>query len=267
MRVAPILALAFCLVLLSASASARIRLTHAEINSGILVVSGKTEARHQRVTLNRHFTVRSDRHRRFVFRLHYHPPRCIVGLNAGAAQRTVIPAHCRAVLARGVGAKRARAVHARSHLAQRPPRPPRPVVAEGAQRPPGPQGPRGETGPPGPPGPQGLKGEAGPMGPAGAKGEAGPPGPQGPQGVRGETGPAGPPGPVATQVAHGDPAPRIRQVQRDCTDDQECTVQCAQGEVALSAVCPKRAPALLDSPRDISCGTGNSAVMIAFCAR
>jgi hypothetical protein len=56
-------------------------------------------------------------------------------------------------------------------------------------------------------------------------------------------------------------------VQRDCADDQECTVQCAQGEVALSAVCPKKAPALLDSPRDISCGTGNRATMIAFCAR
>jgi hypothetical protein len=56
-------------------------------------------------------------------------------------------------------------------------------------------------------------------------------------------------------------------VQQDCTDDQVCTVQCAQGEVALSAFCPKRAPALLDSPRDISCGTGNRATMIAFCAK
>jgi hypothetical protein len=70
-----------------------------------------------------------------------------------------------------------------------------------------------------------------------------------------------------TQVEHGDLGPRIRQVQRDCADDQECAVQCAQGEVALGAVCPKKTPALLDSPRDISCGTGNRAAMIAFCAR
>ena len=107
------------------------------------------------------------------------------------------------------------------------------------------------------------------MRPRGAKGELGPAGPQGPQRAQGETGPAGfpgPPSPAATQVEHGDSGPRIRQVQRDCADDQECTVQCAQGEVALSAVCPKKAPALLDSPRDISCGTGNSAAMIAFCA-
>jgi hypothetical protein len=260
MRVAPTLVLVICLVFLSAPGSARIRLSHAEIASGVLIVSGKTEARHQRVTLNRHFTVRSDRHRRFVFRLHYHPPGCIVGLNAGAAQRTVILAHCRAGIARGggVGAKRARAVHARSHLVQRPLRPPRPVGAQAAPGPPGPQGQPGEAGPPGPPGPQGLKGDAGPVGPRGSQGEAGPPGP---------AGLPGPPSPTATQVAHSDSGPRIRQVQRDCADDEECTVQCPQGEVALSAVCPKKAPALLDSPRDISCGTGNRATMIAFCAR
>jgi len=44
-------------------------------------------------------------------------------------------------------------------------------------------------------------------------------------------------------------------------------VQCAQGEMALSAFCPKKAPAVLDGPSGITCGTGNRAPMVAFCAR
>src|ERR1700687_2310135 len=89
-----------------------------------------------------------------------------------------------------------------------------------------------------------------PPGLQGAKGAAGAPGTQGLTGEPGRRGSPGPPGPAAPQVEHADPGPRLRQVQHDCTDDQECTVQCAQSEVALSAFCPKKAPALLDSPRD-----------------
>lgn len=120
------------------------------------------------------------------------------------------------------------------------------------------------------PGRRGQAGSAGPPGPQGANGEPGPAGPQELAGPRGEPGlrvPPGPPGPAATQAEHADAGPRIRQVQQDCTDDQECTVECAQGELALSAFCPKKAPALLNGPRDVSCGTGNRAPMVAFCAK
>jgi hypothetical protein len=294
MRLASVLLVAAGLLLLSAPASARIRLNHAEIVAGVLIVSGQTEARHQRVTLEGRFAVRSNRHRRFAFHLRYHPTHCVVGLKAGVDKRSAAVAHCRTAHARIAKGKRAQPRHER---------PNRSLVVQGSQGPAGPQGvqgpqgERGEAGPPGPAGPQGAKGEAGPAGPQGTRGEAGPAGPQGLPGARGqagppgppglqgargeaggpglqglagargEPGPPGPPGPAAPQVAQGDPGPRLRQVQQDCTDDQECTVQCAQGEVALSAFCPKKAPAVLDSARDISCGTGNRAPMIAFCAK
>jgi hypothetical protein len=301
MRLASVLWVAPYLLLLSAPASARIRLNHAEIVAGVLIVSGHTSARHQRVTLAGRFTVRSNRHRRFAFHLRYHPTRCVVRLEAGTDKRRAVVAHCGTARTRVARDERGWSgpEHVRRSLVLRRPQDPAgPRGEPGAQGPAGPQGERGEAGPPGPTGPQGPKGEqgpAGPQGPQGAHGEAGPVGPQGlpgapgqagppgQQGAKGEPGPAGPqglagargeprprgppgpPGPATTPVERADP--RIRQVQQDCSDDQECTVQCAQGEVALSAFCPKKAPALLDSPRDISCGTGNHAPMIAFCAK
>jgi hypothetical protein len=44
-------------------------------------------------------------------------------------------------------------------------------------------------------------------------------------------------------------------------------VACAENEVALGAYCPKRIAAVLTSPRVVSCGEGNAASMVAFCAR
>jgi hypothetical protein len=56
-------------------------------------------------------------------------------------------------------------------------------------------------------------------------------------------------------------------VQQTCTAGQDCVVACAESEVAVGAYCPKRVAAVLTSPRIVSCGDGNDAPMVAFCAR
>jgi Collagen triple helix repeat (20 copies) len=98
-------------------------------------------------------------------------------------------------------------------------------------------------------GTQGLTGERGP---------AGPPGPTGPSGPQGVAGPQGP---------KGDSGAQIRQVRQDCTEDRECAVTCATDEIAINAFCPKRAPAIMTSLHEISCGTANQAQKVAICAR
>ncbi len=114
----------------------------------------------------------------------------------------------------------------------------------------GPSGPPGTPGVQGPPGPQGAEGAPGPMGPQGIPGLQGPPGP------RGEAGPPGPPGNAG-----------IRQVRQDCVEDRDCLASCAEDEIAINAFCPKKAPAVLNSLREISCGSGNQFTMVAFCAK
>ncbi len=114
----------------------------------------------------------------------------------------------------------------------------------------GPPGPPGTPGVQGPPGPQGAEGAPGPMGPQGI------PGPQGLAGPRGEAGLPGPPGNAG-----------IRQVQQDCVEDRDCLASCAEDEIAINAFCPKKAPAVLNSLREISCGSGNQFTMVAFCAK
>ena len=81
-------------------------------------------------------------------------------------------------------------------------------------------------------------------------------GPQGPAGPRGEAGLPGPPGNAG-----------IRQVQQDCVEDRDCLASCAEDEIAINAFCPKKAPAVLNSLREISCGSGNQFTMVAFCAK
>jgi hypothetical protein len=87
-------------------------------------------------------------------------------------------------------------------------------------------------------------------------GPQGIPGPQGPLGPRGEAGPPGPPGNAG-----------IRQVQQVCVEDRDCLASCAEDEIAINAFCPKKAPAVLNSLREISCGSGNQFTMVAFCAK
>jgi hypothetical protein len=55
------------------------------------------------------------------------------------------------------------------------------------------------------------------------------------------------------------------QVRQDCTNGNDCTIACADGEIALNAVCPA-GPAVLKDERQITCGPANAAPMIALCA-
>jgi hypothetical protein len=292
-----------CLILaMAAPASARIRVHDAELNGGRLVVTGSTTRRHQAVTLNGRFVRRSNRHRRFVFRVRYVPRSCIVRLRSGGAVRAVAVDHCRPAVkvARHRKAKRHRHVACRCHVVRhrqvarhrhaarhavrhrsrtkavqvaRADRALRAVAAvqspqavAGPAGPQGPQGERGEIGPPGVPGPRG---------PQGLRSDAGPPGPQGPQGSpgpRGEAGPPGPQGPQGPQGPRGEPAPAaavqlLRRASRACTSEQNCVVNCGDGEFAVNAFCPKRTAAALIAEREVSCGTGNDGTMIAYCAR
>lgn len=222
-------------------AAARIRLHDAEILAGVLVVEGRTQVRGQPVTLDGRFTTRSDRRRKFAFRVPYYPSNCTVTLKAGADERQAVVANCGATGADG---------------------------AQGPQGPAGPSGPAGAPGAQGAAGPRGPEGSAGPRGPAGPpglQGVAGPPGPQGPAGTAGVAGPQGPAGAKGDPGAKSDGATPVRLVWQDCTSYQNCVASCAENEIALNAYCPKRAVAVLNSVREISCGQGNPSPMVAFC--
>jgi hypothetical protein len=74
----------------------------------------------------------------------------------------------------------------------------------------------------------------------GPKGDPGPPGPQGP---RGEPGPPGPPGP-----------PFGIRVVRSACEATNCTVQCADDEMLLTAYCgARRNAAIIASERQATC--------------
>jgi Collagen triple helix repeat (20 copies) len=245
-------------VLCHEPAAARIRLNDAEIVAGVLVVSGHTRHRYESIALDDRAARKSDRHRRFVFRIPYYPPNCTVTLKTADDERVATIASCGAQGAKG-------AIGERGFTGL--PGPPGATGPAGAAGIAGPPGPSGPTGPQGTNGPQGASGPQGPTGPAGAQGIPGPPGPngvagpQGPQGLPGPSGVAGAPGPK------GDASGQLRQVRQDCAEDRDCAVTCADDEIAINAFCPKRAPALLTSLREISCGTANQAPMVAICAR
>jgi hypothetical protein len=212
---------------------ARIRLNDAQIMAGVLVVGGWTQKKGETVTLDDTFSVTSDHRRRFVFRIPHMPPDCRVKLRAGTDTRDAVVANC------------------------------------------GPSGPAGATAERGESGPQGI---AGPQGPSGARGETGPQGPagpQGPSGARGETGPQGPagsPGPKGDRGegglvgAKGEPGFSLRPITRECREGEVCALACAEGEVALAAVCPGGSAALTDA-RTIQCSNRPTATVTAFCAR
>lgn len=108
---------------------------------------------------------------------------------------------------------------------------------------------KGPPGDQGPPGPQGAKGDTGPAGPAGPRGPAGPPGPQGEKGSPGEG---------------------VRVVQSNCLHGSNCTVQCRDNEVLVSAYCgPNRHPATFLGERSVSCGVQantDEGPLVAICA-
>jgi hypothetical protein len=91
----------------------------------------------------------------------------------------------------------------------------------------------------------------------GPRGEAGPQGPPGPKGEKGDKGDKGEPG---ASLA-------LRHVRNDCIANQECTVACDANEMAINAFCPYRVPPMFRSPREVSCGYGNRAAMVAICGR
>jgi hypothetical protein len=224
---------------------ARIRLNDAQIMAGVLVVGGWTQNKGETVTLDDKFSVTSDHRRRFVFRIPYMPPDCRVQLRAGADTRDAVVANCGPSGPAGAAAER------------------------------GERGPQGIAGPQGPAGPQGIAGLPGPKGDRGEPGPQGIAGPQGPRGERGETGPqgiVGSPGPKGDRGegglvgAKGEPGSSLRPITRECGESEACALACAEGEVALAAVCPGGSASLTDA-RTIQCSNRPVATVTAFCAR
>ncbi len=88
---------------------------------------------------------------------------------------------------------------------------------------------------------------------------------QGPPGPMGYAGPPGPPGPK------GDPGPPggIRVVRSNC-DETNCTVQCGEDEMLLTAYCgPRRNAAVFPSERSATCRSQVPAnnPLVAACAK
>ncbi len=104
---------------------------------------------------------------------------------------------------------------------------------------------------------QGPKGDPGPQGPPGPPGAQGPPGSPGPQG------PAGPPG------AQGSAAPEgLRIIRNSCTAGG-CNVQCAEGEIIVSAWCgARRSVAFVATERQAQCrAVAANNPIIGLCAK
>jgi hypothetical protein len=93
-------------------------------------------------------------------------------------------------------------------------------------------------------------------------GEQGPPGPQGPKGDVGPAGPPGPPGPrgqPGPQGEQGPPGAGIRVVRSTCLNGN-CTIQCRDNEVLVTAYCgPNREAATFLAERGASCGVAANA--------
>jgi hypothetical protein len=301
MRVAFLLAVALAAgVLFDEPAAARIGLTNVRMVGGVLVVTGHTRHRYEMITLDNRIMQWSDQRARFAFRIAYRPRSCSVMLRTASEARSAAIGSCVALARRSTsGPKTTIAFRglagSRGAIAEQAPRgaagpqgrvgPPGPQGVPGSQGAAGPQGPPGIAGPPGPSGPPGPQGPMGPPGPVGVVGPPGPTGQNGPVGPPGIAGPAGPPGPAGPQGIggpagalgaagpqgpKGDPdtsARRIRQVRQDCSEDRECTVTCADDEIAVNAFCPKRGTAIMTSLREISCGTANPSAMVALCAK
>jgi hypothetical protein len=181
-----------------------ITITNATVDSGLLVVSGKTPSPNQQIKLDHQITTVSNASRVFKFELSdYLPPDCIVELQAGDKTANAVVANCgpQGVSPRGawkVGehylpndlvllqGSTWRAIAA--NKGRRPDSHPKQweqFAARGKAGPAGPTGPKGATGATGNTGPAGPQGSTGATGPQGPQGPVGPQGPQGSQGVIG----------------------------------------------------------------------------------
>ncbi|MFL9824080.1 hypothetical protein [Rhodoplanes sp. SY1] len=75
-------------------ARAEITVRQAEYTAGVLVVTGETSRRNQRVTLDGRYTERSNRVGNFRFRVRYLPGDCSIELRAGRDVRTAQITNC-----------------------------------------------------------------------------------------------------------------------------------------------------------------------------
>lgn len=85
---------AAAVVSMATVAHAEITVTHAQYAAGVLVVRGETSTPNQRVTLDGRYDTRTDRNKRFVFRLRYLPRECGVTIRAGQEVRPARVANC-----------------------------------------------------------------------------------------------------------------------------------------------------------------------------
>jgi hypothetical protein len=216
-------------------ARAELVIDQAMITGGELRVSGRVSpAQAATIILDEKNPIVADKDGRFLFRLVYHPPSCIVTLKSGGDSRQAVVGFCGQ---RGPEGTAPAAPVQRAAL-QTQAAPPAQVHAPAPAQI-GPRGPQGTAGPQGPEGPQGAKGEIGPAGSAGlqgARGEAGPagaPGLPGPAGERGEAGPAGPAGPEGKSGA----ASGLRVQTANCAEGGRCVATCGSDEFAVSGTC------------------------------
>jgi hypothetical protein len=181
-------------LLASGSASA-LDLDTIAIDSGRLIITGKTNKPGQEVELaNTGDKTTSSSSKKFRFSLSYLPETCKLELKSGSEHlRDLLVANCAPRGPKGDKGEPGTAGVAGARGEAGP---------KGDPGPRGDAGPKGDTGPAGEPGP---KGDAGPRGDVSAKGD---PGPKGETGSKGEAGPAGETGAKGEPGAKGDPGPK-----------------------------------------------------------
>jgi hypothetical protein len=79
----------------SSTASAEIIIRQAEYAGGMLLVRGETARPGQTVTLARRYKTRTDRNRRFRFRVRYLPSDCLAEVRAGPELTLISIANCK----------------------------------------------------------------------------------------------------------------------------------------------------------------------------
>jgi hypothetical protein len=85
----PVLVAVWC-----STAYAKITVRQAEYSGGMLLVRGETARPGQTVTLEGRYTTRTDRNRRFQFRVRYLPLDCLAEITAGPELYLVSIANC-----------------------------------------------------------------------------------------------------------------------------------------------------------------------------
>jgi hypothetical protein len=87
--VVPVLVAVWC-----STAYAKITVRQAEYSGGMLLVRGETARPDQTVTLEGRYSTRTDRNRRFRFRVRYLPLDCLAEITAGPELYLISIANC-----------------------------------------------------------------------------------------------------------------------------------------------------------------------------